>query len=56
MSPGVSVTGFPPGQVHGVIHITAADALQARTDLIATYETAVATCPRTPTFPGTSAA
>ncbi|MFI9726277.1 ice-binding family protein [Streptomyces sp. NPDC052092] len=45
VSPGVSVTGFPPGQVHGTVHITDADALQAHADLTATYNTAVAQLP-----------
>ncbi|MFJ9915098.1 ice-binding family protein [Actinacidiphila glaucinigra] len=47
VSPGVSVTGFPPGQVHGTIHATDTDALQAHADLITTYDTAVAQPPDT---------
>ena len=44
-SPGTSVTGFPPGQVHGTIHISDSDALQAHADLIATYNAVVAQLP-----------
>jgi hypothetical protein len=45
VSPGVSVTGFPPGQVNGTIHISDAAALQAHADLIATYDNAVGRIP-----------
>ncbi|MFJ5221199.1 ice-binding family protein [Streptomyces sp. NPDC088354] len=45
VSPGVSVTGFPPGQVHGTIHAADDDALQAHADLVATYDSAVAQLP-----------
>jgi hypothetical protein len=45
VSPGVSVTGFPPGQVNGTIHISDAAALQAHADLIATYDNAVGQIP-----------
>ncbi|GDY68286.1 hypothetical protein SAV14893_076790 [Streptomyces avermitilis] len=45
VSPGVSVTGFPPGQVNGTIHISDADALQAHADLVATYDDAVGRIP-----------
>ncbi|MFJ5221232.1 ice-binding family protein [Streptomyces sp. NPDC088354] len=45
VSPGVSVTGFPPGQVHGTIHVADADALAAHADLVATYDSAVAQIP-----------
>ncbi|MEU9058862.1 ice-binding family protein [Streptomyces sp. NPDC048430] len=45
VSPGVSVTGFPPGQVNGTIHISDADAVQAHSDLVATYDAAVGRLP-----------
>ncbi|MFF1962506.1 ice-binding family protein [Streptomyces sp. NPDC058232] len=45
VSPGVSITGFPPGQVNGSIHNSDADALQAHADLIATYNNAVGQIP-----------
>ncbi|WP_331767692.1 ice-binding family protein [Embleya sp. NBC_00896] len=45
VSPGVSVTGFPPGQVNGTIHISDADAVQAHADLVATYDDAVGRIP-----------
>jgi hypothetical protein len=45
VSPGVSITGFPPGQVNGTIHTTDASALQAQADLIATYNEAAAQIP-----------
>jgi hypothetical protein len=45
VSPGVSVTGFPPGQVSGTIHISDAAAVQAHADLVATYDNAVAQTP-----------
>jgi hypothetical protein len=37
LSPGTSVTGFPPGMVSGTQHVTDAAALQAQTDLTAAY-------------------
>ncbi|WP_405658528.1 ice-binding family protein [Streptomyces sp. NBC_01166] len=40
-SPGVSVTGFPPGQLNGTFHIADADALQVRAELAATCDEAV---------------
>ncbi len=40
VSPGSSVTGFPPGTVNGVIHIADASALQAQTDLTTAYNNA----------------
>lgn len=40
LSPGTSVTGFPPGTVNGTQHITDAAAAQAQTDLITAYNAA----------------
>jgi len=37
LSPGIAVTGFPPGQVTGIQHITDAAAAQAQLDLTALY-------------------
>ncbi|MBA3299835.1 MAG: DUF3494 domain-containing protein, partial [Thermoleophilaceae bacterium] len=37
LHPGTSVTGFPPGTVNGVQHITDAVALQAKADLRTAY-------------------
>jgi hypothetical protein len=37
LSPGTSVTGFPPGQVNGTSHVADTDALQAKSDLTAAY-------------------
>lgn len=37
LSPGTSVTGFPPGIVNGVQHITDGVALQAQADLVTAY-------------------
>lgn len=37
LSPGTSVTGFPPGVVNGTQHITDATAAQAQLDLTAAY-------------------
>jgi hypothetical protein len=45
VSPGVSVTGFPPGQVNGTIHTSDAAAVQAHADLVATYDNAVGRIP-----------
>ncbi|MFF3752443.1 ice-binding family protein [Streptomyces sp. NPDC002018] len=45
VSPGVSITGFPPGQVNGTIHTADADAVAAHADLIATYDNAVSQTP-----------
>lgn len=44
-SPGVSVTGFPPGQLNGTVHTADADALQAHNELAAAYDEAVAGIP-----------
>src|SRR6202047_3691221 len=37
LSPGTSVTGFPPGQVNGTVHAADAVASQAKNDLDAAY-------------------
>jgi hypothetical protein len=50
LSPGTSVTGFPPGQVNGTIHAADSVALQAQTDLTAAYNNAAAR-PVTATVP-----
>jgi hypothetical protein len=42
LSPGTSVTGFPPGQVNGTIHAGDSTALQAQADLTAAYNDAAA--------------
>jgi uncharacterized repeat protein (TIGR01451 family) len=42
LSPGTSVTGFPPGQVNGTIHAADSAALQAQADLTAAYNNAAA--------------
>jgi uncharacterized repeat protein (TIGR01451 family) len=42
LSPGTSVTGFPPGQVHGTIHAADSVALQAQADLTTAYNNAAA--------------
>ncbi|MEV7733386.1 ice-binding family protein, partial [Streptomyces sp. NPDC088921] len=40
MSPGTSITGFPPGLVNGTQHSADAVALQAKSDLVAAYNDA----------------
>jgi hypothetical protein len=50
LSPGTSVTGFPPGQVEGSIDAANSAALQAQNDLTAAYNAAAAT-PVTATIP-----
>ncbi|HLD54615.1 MAG TPA: ice-binding family protein [Sediminibacterium sp.] len=40
LSPGTSVTGFPPGIMNGVQNIANANAISAQTDLIAAYGSA----------------
>jgi ice-binding like protein/uncharacterized protein DUF11 len=40
LSPGTSVTGFPPGQVNGTTHLADSVAEQAKTDLAAAYDDA----------------
>lgn len=42
LSPGTSVTGFPPGDVSGVAHVADAVAVQAKSDLAAAYDDAAA--------------
>lgn len=41
LSPGSSVTGFPPGNVVGTVHIANGVAVQAKADLTAAYTAAV---------------
>jgi Ice-binding-like len=36
LHPGIAVTGFPPGTIHGVTHLHDAAALKAKTDLAST--------------------
>ena len=50
LSPGTSVTGFPPGQVNGTIHAADSPALQAQADLTGAYDDAAAR-PVTATVP-----
>jgi Ice-binding-like/Bacterial Ig-like domain (group 3) len=50
LSPGTSVTGFPPGQVTGNIDVANSAALQAQNDLTAAYNAAAAS-PVTATIP-----
>ena len=50
LSPGTSVTGFPPGQVNGTIHAADSLALQAQADLTGAYDDAAAS-PVTATIP-----
>ncbi len=40
VSPGTSVTGFPPGTVLGTVHVTDAVAAQAQSDLTSAYNNA----------------
>jgi Ice-binding-like/Domain of unknown function DUF11 len=49
LSPGTSVTGFPPGQVNGTVHTADSAALQAQNDLTTAYNDA-ATQPVTATI------
>src|SRR5580765_336679 len=37
LSPGISVTGFPPGMLAGTMHVTDPTAAQAQFDLTAAY-------------------
>jgi hypothetical protein len=48
VSPGSSVTGFPPGIVTGTIHDADAAASQAQTDLTTAYNNAVGQAPDAP--------
>jgi hypothetical protein len=50
LSPGTSVTGFPPGQVIGTMRVADGVAAQAKNDLVAAYNDAVAR-PTTATVP-----
>lgn len=50
LSPGTAVTGFPPGQVLGTVHVADAIAAQAKRDLTAAYLD-VASRPTTATVP-----
>ncbi len=54
LSPGNAVTGFPPGLVNGVQHITDAVAAQAQLDLTTAYNDAAGRTPVTPTGPDLS--
>jgi len=45
LSPGTSVTGFPPGTVSGTQHITDGPAAQAQTDLTTAYNSAASQTP-----------
>ncbi len=47
LSPGSSVTGFPPGTLNGTEHISDATAVQAKTDLTAAYNDAAGQTPVT---------
>ncbi|GAB2844522.1 hypothetical protein GCM10027176_55290 [Actinoallomurus bryophytorum] len=47
LSPGTSVTGFPPGAVGGTIHAADATAAQAQADQIAAYNDAAGRTPTT---------
>jgi hypothetical protein len=40
LSPGTSVTGFPPGQVTGTVHVSDSAATQAQSDLVTAYNDA----------------
>lgn len=51
LSPGSSVTGFPPGHVNGAIHVDDAVAVQAKSDLVTAYNSA-ASQPCTSTLSG----
>ena len=50
LSPGTSVTGFPPGQVNGTVYTADSVALQAQNDLTTAYNDAAAE-PVTATIP-----
>lgn len=45
LSPGTSVTGFPPGLVNGTQHVTDAAAANAKTDLLTAYNDAAGRSP-----------
>lgn len=48
LSPGSSVTGFPPGIVNGTQHVTDAAAGQAQLDLVTAYNAAASEGPTSP--------
>jgi hypothetical protein len=48
LSPGTSVSGFPPGTVNGTTHVADAVALQAKSDLKTAYDVAAAEQPPNP--------
>jgi hypothetical protein len=48
LSPGTSVTGFPPGTLNGSLHVADAAAAQAQTDLIIAYDNAEGQGPTIP--------
>lgn len=48
LSPGTSVSGFPPGTVNGTTHVADAVALQAKSDLTNAYDVASAEQPPHP--------
>jgi hypothetical protein len=50
LSPGTSVTGFPPGIVSGISHVTDGAALAAKADLVLAYNDAAGQTP-TVTYP-----
>jgi type VI secretion system secreted protein VgrG len=52
LSPGTSITGFPPGQVNGTVHLTDGVAAQAQLDLTTAYNTLAGMTP-TQTLLGT---
>lgn len=45
LSPGTSVTGFPPGTINGAQHVANANAVQAQTDLTSAYTNAAGQTP-----------
>ncbi|HTN55376.1 MAG TPA: ice-binding family protein [Microbacterium sp.] len=45
LSPGTSITGFPPGIVNGVVHATDTVAAQAQADLTTAYDVAAGLTP-----------
>lgn len=47
LSPGTSVTGFPPGSVNGTTHVADANAIQAKSDLTIAYNDAAGRTPVT---------
>ena len=45
LAPGTAVPGFPPGLVNGTIHVADAVAVQAKTDLVTSYNDAAGRLP-----------